>query len=242
MVQFTIQPLGDAALRVSFEDKVSPQLNNTIKSFSNLLKKSNIEGITEWVPAYKTITIYYKPEIIAYHSLREKLILISPHENHTKSSSKIITIPTWYGEPAGTDLTRVARHNNISPNEVIDTHSSRNYLIYMMGFLPGFPYLGKLSDKIATPRLKKPRSSVPAGSVGIADYQTGIYPFKSPGGWNIIGRTPVKLFDLSRETPFLFQQGDWVCFEPISKDEFDNIATKIKDNAYQVRQEIKEDE
>lgn len=239
MAQFNLQPAGDTGVRVCFKGEVSPELNNTIKNFCNQLKTSNIKGVKEWVPAYKTLSIYYSPDQISYSSLCERLTSFSPEEMKVENRAKVVTIPTWYGGAAGPDLAAVANHNKLSEKDVVEIHSSKNYLVYMMGFLPGFPYLGGMSHRITAPRLENPRANVAAGSVGIAGRQTGIYPLQSPGGWNIIGRTPVKLFDLSREEPFLFQSGDWIRFDAITQKEYDTIALKIENNTFQIQQKLK---
>ena len=135
---------------------------------------------------------------------------------------RIITIPVRYGGSFGPDLPEVAEYHGMTPSEVIALHSAVTYRVYMIGFSPGFPFLGGLDPRLHTPRKKSPREKVPAGSVGLADQQTGIYSLDSPGGWQLIGRTPVKLFDLSREEPLLLGAGDRVLFQPITEKEFEN--------------------
>ena len=135
---------------------------------------------------------------------------------------RILTIPVHYGGSFGPDLPEVAEYHGMTPSEVIALHSAVTYRVYMIGFSPGFPFLGGLDPRLHTPRKKSPREKVPAGSVGIADQQTGIYSLDSPGGWRLIGRTPVKLFDLSREEPLLLGAGDRVLFQPITENEFEN--------------------
>jgi len=154
-----------------------------------------------------------------------------------KNSEKIeiVHIPVCYSEKFGIDISDVANLNNLTIEEVIKIHSEGKYLIYMIGFNPGFPYLGGMSDKIATPRLLEPRTKISAGSVGIAGSQTGIYPLDSPGGWRIIGRTPVRLFDLRLEKPFLLKQSQYLKFEPILEDEYDDIVNKVEKNEYKVK-------
>ena len=136
------------------------------------------------------------------------------------------------GGGCGPDLEFVAHHNLIYVEEVIKIHSEKEYFIYMLGFLPGFIYLGGMSDKIATPRLEKPRLKVSGGSVGIAEKQTGIYPIESPGGWQIIGRTPIKLYDPKRSFPFLLKSGDYVKFYPINEEQFKEIKKKAEEGNY----------
>lgn len=239
ILNINFQPLGDSGVRIQFYEQVSPELNRTIRSFCRELKKKKIKGIIEYVPAYNSVAIYYSPEQHTYHGICEKLsfILHGDIQEETEERS-IVFIPTLYGGEAGPDLKNVARYNQITKQEVIDIHASTDYLIYMLGFLPGFPYMGGLSESITTPRLENPRAEVPKGSVAIAGEQTVIYSLKSPGGANLIGRTPVKLFDLSREEAFLFQSGDMVQFVPVSESEYKSIENEVENHTYKVKKEV----
>lgn len=149
--------------------------------------------------------------------------------------AQVMELPVYYGGDVGPDLSFVAKYNDLKEEEVIRIHTENSYLIYMMGFSPGFPYLGGMSEKIATPRLKEPRFKTPAGSVGIAGSQTGVYSMETPGGWQIIGRTPVKLYDPSRETPILLKAGNYIRFVPITKEEFHEIEQQVKDGSYETK-------
>lgn len=150
----------------------------------------------------------------------------------------VVHIPVCYGGEYGLDLETVAKHNGISVDEVINIHADTDYLIYMMGFTPGFPYLGGMSEKIATPRLEVPRRKIPVGSVGIAGAQTGVYSMETPGGWQLIGRTPVRLFDSSKQNPILLQAGNYVRFVRITEAEYQMIEAEIKQGIYQPKREI----
>ena len=152
----------------------------------------------------------------------------------TIPNPRIINFPTVYGGHFGPDLDYVAQHNGLTAEDVIKLHSNTNYLVYMLGFAPGFPYLGGMSDKIATPRLETPRTVIPAGSVGIADLQTGIYPSATPGGWRLIGRTPLKLFDESRQPPVLVEPGDYIKFIAINQAEYESIQLGIENDTFEV--------
>jgi KipI family sensor histidine kinase inhibitor len=200
------------------------------------IQKSQIAGIYEMIPTYRSLLIQYNPIEIEVNNLIEKLMEI---ENNLDSidlpKPRIIEIPTIYGGEFGEDLNFVAEHNGISADEVIKIHSSVDYLIYMLGFTPGFPYLGGMSDKIETPRLKTPRTKIPGGSVGIAGKQTGIYPIDSPGGWQLIGRTPVRLYDPKRSTPIILRAGDYLRFIPITRDEYDCIRNLEDKNQYEIK-------
>ncbi|OCL26908.1 allophanate hydrolase [Orenia metallireducens] len=215
---------SDSSILMEFGDEIKPEINREIQAMVHLLEKEVIAGVIEYIPSYTKLMITYDPLTIDYQNLVAKLKELEDRI-HTISTSptKIIEIPVLYGGEYGPDLETVANYNNLSDEEVIKIHSSRDYLIYMLGFTPGFPYLGGMSKKIATPRLKNPREKVPAGSIGIADRQTGIYPISSPGGWQIIGRTPIKLFDPQREVSFLLEIGSYLRFIPISQVQFEWI-------------------
>ncbi|WP_339236659.1 5-oxoprolinase subunit PxpB [Oceanobacillus sp. FSL W7-1281] len=243
MQNIIFQPLGDTGVRVQFCEQVSSGLNKKIRSFCLLLKKERIKGVIEWVPAYDCVSVYYLPDQITYHAVCEKLSGLSSYASQDKAEQwNRIFIPTLYDGETGSDLEHVARSNQLTKEEVIEIHSGTDYLIYMMGFLPGFPYMGGLSKSICTPRLESPRLHVPAGSVGIAGEQTVIYSLQSPGGANIIGRTPVTLFDPSQENPFLFQAGDKIRFVSITEEEYEAIEQAVKNGSYKVRKEVFDDE
>ncbi len=180
-----------------------------------------IEGVLETVPTYRSLLIIYNRLALSPLNLKERLErLEGTLQQISFPEPKLTRIPVVYGGSYGPDLDYVAQYHQISPEEVIRLHCSTPYLIYMIGFMPGFPYLGKLPESLVTPRLKTPRLSVPAGSVAIAQNQTGIYPMESPGGWQIIGRTPVKLFAPDNDPPVLLKMGDSVQFYPISEEAF----------------------
>lgn len=231
-----MQALGDEALKVTFLEEISPALNKQIQLFCQKLKEVKINGLVEWVPAFNAVTIYYEPYRISYQELYDTIFVL--HERTVKQKhvpNRCINIPVVYGGEDGPDLQRVASYNQLSVERVIELHQNGKYLVYMLGFLPGFPYLGGLDKRIATPRLKTPRAKTFAGSVGIAHEQTGIYPVESPGGWNIIGKTPVPLFDLHHESStFLFRSGDRVRFYSITESEYEHITARVKAREYQV--------
>lgn len=153
----------------------------------------------------------------------------------------IVEIPVLYGGEYGPDIENIATHNNLSIEEVIKIHTSGEYLVYMLGFTPGFPYLGGMDKRIATPRLKTPRTKIPGGSVGIAGEQTGVYPIESPGGWQLLGRTPLNFFDPNNEKPFLINAGEYIKFVQISEEEYHKIIEQIKNKTYVVKSYWKED-
>lgn len=234
-------PCGDKSLLVEFGNSISPEINSKIRSFVLTLGKKEIEGIEELIPTYRSILISYNPLIIKYRELVNKLEYIEENlEESSYTKVRIFEIPTVYGGEYGPDIDYVADYNNLSVKEVIDIHTSKPYLIYMLGFTPGFTYLGGMSEKIETPRLEKPRTKIPAGSTGIAGMQTGIYPIDSPGGWQLIGRTPVKLYNPYEEPPVLLSTGDYVQFVKISENEFLTIKDLVEKGEYKIN--IREEE
>ncbi|WP_010677263.1 5-oxoprolinase subunit PxpB [Bacillus timonensis] len=236
-MDFDILPVGDMALQIFFKAPISETLQSQIQQTTKQIEKRKIQGVIELVPAFQSITVYYNPNLTSYKNLSLHVFEICQKRlaEGTSSSKKVIFIPTCYD---GEDLENVARRNGLSTEEVISIHSSVDYLIYMIGFLPGFPYLKGLPKKLTTPRLSNPRLKVPKGSVGIGGDQTGIYPLESPGGWNLIGRTPVPLFTPASSEPFLLKAGDFLRFMPVSTEEYREIENLVKDNVYKV--EVKE--
>jgi len=212
---------GDTALTIEVGNEICPEINKKIISIYEFLKESKVRGIEEVLPTYCSLTVFYDPIQCDIGALIEAVK--NNYSNLTSKNEieeKIIEIPVFYGGEYGPDLERVCNHNNLTTKEVINIHCRGEYLVYMLGFTPGFPYLGGMSDKISTPRLEVPRKKIPEGAVGIAGTQTGIYPLESPGGWNIIGQTPLKLFNSTSSSPTLLKAGDYVKFKPISEEEF----------------------
>lgn len=211
-------PLGDRAIVLSFGDFISEDINAQIRKVIACLEIWNKSGIVEYVPAYTTVTIYYNPLIIGYMELSESLSnLLNDIPDGKSYPIREKEIPVYYNGP---DLAYVAKYSGLSVEEVIGIHSQSEYLVYMIGFAPGFPYLGGMDSRIATPRKEVPRMKIEAGSVGIAGQQTGVYPMETPGGWQIIGQTPLCLFDMNRDKPSFLEAGDRVRFVPIDKEEF----------------------
>jgi KipI family sensor histidine kinase inhibitor len=185
------------------------------------------EGIVEVVPTYRSLLITYNPLLLPVEDLKKRLKRIEEGlQQAPLPEPKLTRIPAVYGGHYGPDLEEVARYHQISPEKVIQLHCSKPYLIYMIGFMPGYPYMGELPEELVTPRLKTPRLVVPKGSVAIAQRQTGIYSMESPGGWQILGRTPVELFDPGRDPPALLKIGDLVQFYEISEKEFKEWHSK----------------
>jgi KipI family sensor histidine kinase inhibitor len=206
-------PLGDSAMLVQWGNDMDFKVNQRVHALANLIEASPMDGVIETVPAYATLLVHYDPLVVSFAKvrdfLREKL---SQAEAAAARSPKRVEVPVRYGGERGVDLETVARHLRLRVEEVIRLHSDRTYTVFMMGFTPGFPYMGKLDDALVVPRLETPRTRVPAGTVAIAGWQTGIYPLDSPGGWRLIGWTPLTLFDPRSDSPFLFAPGDQVKF------------------------------
>jgi KipI family sensor histidine kinase inhibitor len=217
---------GDRGLLVEFGTSIDPDLNRRTRSVAACLECRAVPGIMEIVPAYASFMIIYQPDLVNVHTLQEAVHeCLDPAGHVLKDGGKVVDIPVCYSQDFGPDLPFVAQCNNLTLEEVIRIHTSGRYLIYMFGFAPGFPYLGGLDPRLHTPRLDTPRDRVEAGSVGIANNQTGIYPIASPGGWQIIGRTPLRLFTPEQADPVpLYRPGDQLRFVPISETEFHRLA------------------
>lgn len=211
-------PCGDSAITVEFGNSIDEQINLAVHAFAR--KAAELACVCEVVPTYRSATVHYDAANIGFDELIAQLEPIAKSLDVAQSAGEVVEIPVLYGGEYGEDLAFVAEHNSMTPSEVIKIHSDALYSVYMLGFTPGFPYLGGMNEKIATPRLDTPRTKIPAGSVGIAGSQTGVYPIASPGGWQLIGRTPLNLFNLSAENPFLIQAGQKIKFVPIDEAEF----------------------
>lgn len=227
-----IRPLSDSALIIQAGDGINEAIHMKVKSIMTALGNHPFSGFVEAVPAYNSVTVYYNPLdvyfstiekgfIIPYEVVKTKILsLICQSYIVEKADARVVKIPVVYGGDMGPDLAFVAKHNGLTTDEVIRIHSSTEYLVYMLGFAPGFPFMGGMDQQIATPRKETPRLAIAPGSVGIAGSQTGIYPLETPGGWQIIGRTPSRLFLPEQSAPTLLHPGDRIRFVPISFDEY----------------------
>lgn len=226
---------GDISLVMEFGNSISSEINSKIRNMVKNIEENPIVGLTEIIPTYRSIQIMYDPLQIEVETLIEKLKTLEASIGSSDDESfRIIEIPTFYGEDFGPDIGFVAEHNNISEEEVIKIHTGTDYLVYMLGFTPGFTFLGGMSEKIHTPRLQSPRTKIPAGSVGIAGAQTGMYPSETPGGWQLIGRTPVTLYDPEKDPPVLLNAGDYVRYVSVDKNEYNRILAEVEKDEYQV--------
>ncbi|MDP0493639.1 MAG: 5-oxoprolinase subunit PxpB [Fusobacterium sp. JB021] len=219
---------GDSSLVIELGNEISPIINFKLKKITEFLDNANIKGIKDLLPTYRSIIVYYNPLIVSFEEIKE-IVEINcnfEHENTENIEKEIVEIPVVYGGEYGPDLENIAAHNNLTTEEVIKIHTSGEYLVYMLGFTPGFPYLGGMDKKIATPRLKEPRTKIPAGSVGIAGEQTGVYPIESPGGWQLLGRSPLDFFNPNSEKPFLLKAGQYIKFVAITEEEYLKLKGK----------------
>ena len=228
---YSIFPLGDNAILIDFGNELNESINQKLLAIFRKIKEQNIPGVLDVVPAYSSLTIHYDVmkifekakgrAVFDFITDRVKKIVEDDTEITFEENRKI-SIPICYDEEFGIDLSYLADEKNLSVEDVIQLHIDKAYRVYMIGFLPGFAYMGEVDQKIQIPRKENPRTQIEAGSVGIAGAQTGIYPLQSPGGWQIIGKTPVQLFNKERTEPVLLKPGDEIKFFSISKHEFRN--------------------
>jgi inhibitor of KinA len=224
MSAFRIVPAGDSAVIVEFEDRIDPAVNARVISLCDALQAAAIAGVRDVVPTFRSVAVYFDPLRTDYPGLLSRIDTEGGRASTDGSRARTpIRIPVCYGGDFGPDLSQVAAFAHMSESDVIALHSSRVYRVFMLGFVAGFAYMGIVDARIAVPRHSTPRVRVPLGSVGIAGVQTGIYPAETPGGWQLIGRTPVRPFDAARAEPFLMKAGDAVQFAPIDRAEYDRL-------------------
>ena len=229
-----IIPYGDQAILINFEQKIDASINDEVIQLHEKLKSNLIKGITFCIPAYCSLTVGYDVNIYSFEKFRETISSLRA-ENESiifQKEKRKIKIPVCYDLEFALDADEISSHTNLTWDEIVQLHSEETYRVFMMGFLPGFAYLGKLPKAIVCPRKSSPRKKVPSGSVAIAGLQTGIYPSEAPGGWQIIGQTPLPLFFEKNENPFLFQTGDLVGFQVVSKDDFFQIKKETKSEGF----------
>ena len=216
-------PLGDRAVLVTLGTAIDEATHRRVRAVCARIEQAKPAEVTDYVPAYTSVVVHYEPGSYEHVAgqLRELLGNLSAE---SLPASRTVDIPVCYGGDLGPDLDDVARRHALTPDDVVRRHAAGDYLVYMVGFLPGFAYMGGLAPELATPRRAEPRTTVPAGTVGIGGSQTGVYAIPSPGGWHLIGRTPLVMFSPERDPPTLVEMGDRVRFRSIARDEYDRLV------------------
>ncbi|MFN2746678.1 5-oxoprolinase subunit PxpB [Bacillus sp. z60-18] len=231
-----IEPLGDSAVIIQLGTGIDEQIQRLASALTKQIESDPFPGFIECVPAFTSVTVFYRPFAV-YQLIKNDPAFDSPFEKvkalikknlqeltlEENAEKRTVEIPVCYGGSFGPDLEEVAKINGLTPEEVIDIHTAGEYLVYMIGFAPGFPYLGGMSEKIAAPRRPSPRTAIPAGSVGIAGMQTGVYPLSTPGGWQLIGNTPLELFRPYEQPPSYLRAGDVVKFVSVTEEEYNRL-------------------
>ncbi len=219
--------LGDRAILLNFDQRIDATINDEVIALTQKLKQQQLRGVLTFVPAYCSLTLIYDPFQTNYSRLASQIKAVYEEVDsaNEQEAPRHMTIPVCYNGP---DLAEVADLKELAVDEVIAKHTASSYRVYMIGFLPGFPYMGKLGEELRCSRRPVPRREVPAGSVAIAGLQTGIYPLTAPGGWQLIGQTPIPVFREDPSNPFLFRVGDQVQFRPIEEAEYETIIKQLK--------------
>lgn len=233
MEQPEILRSGDCALVAEFGKEIDEHTNALVHALDRAVREKGIFGVRECVPTFRSLTVLFDPMLISGDRLEKKLLrLCKTLSAETQTQKTVVEVPVLYN---GEDLQDVADYAKLSVEEVVRLHAGRDYRIYMLGFLPGFVYLGGMDERIFCPRLTTPRTRIHAGAVGIGGEQTGIYPLPSPGGWRLIGTTPVRPYDASRTPPVLFSAGEYIRFVPIDEPAFDEIQKQVDAGVYVCR-------
>lgn len=233
---------GERSIRFSFGSQLGKETFNQVQRFCEMVEKQSDCIIEELVPSYHTVTVYLKKDVANKEPFIRSLLTKWEQDDQAEAVQHFrkLQIPVCYDEEFGIDLERVMNHTGLSDKDIISLHSKTSYTVYMIGFLPGFPYLGELNEKLITPRLNSPRLHVPRGTVGIGGSQTGIYPLDCPGGWNIIGKTPLEIYRPDRDEPFLIRSGDKITFNSISVAEFLKLEKQLEKHPESIKDFIME--
>jgi inhibitor of KinA len=226
---------GDRALVVEFGDRVDRALSERVLRLDAIIRASPPAGIVETVPTFRSLTVYYDPLLTSRAELQQAIGALADRVNNRRSSARLWQVPVCYEGEFAPDLAEVARLTGLTPGEAVALHSGTRFHVYMLGFLPGFPYMGDLPPQLELPRRADPRLRVPAGSISIATSLTAIYPYESPGGWRLIGATPIRMFDRERSEPALFAPGDAVSFQPVDAASFASIRRAVENRTYEVQ-------
>ena len=226
---------GDTALVVEFGDTIDREINDRVLGLADRIEHAAIAGVIEQVPTFRSLMIHYDPELLTFEEISAHARRLLDGRAAKPHAQRIWVLPTCYGGDLGPDIAEVASATELSPDDVVRLHAAGTYHVYVVGFLPGWPYMGDLNPKLALPRRETPRVKVPMGSVCIAQQMTGVYPLESPGGWHLLGRTPVRMFDTRRENAVLLTPGDQVQFKAITRAEFDRLDSMAERGMLQVR-------
>ena len=225
---------GDSAVSVQFGDAIDPEIYARVRALYESLKGEKIPGVTELIPTFRSLMVQYDPRQLGYEQLKGQLeARLEKLGRAQQPPKKVITIPVCFGGSWGEDLEEVARYHDTTPERIVELFCSSEFLIYMLGFTPGYPYIGGVPRELVTPRLDSPRLKVPAGTVGIGGEQLGIYPIESPGGFRLVGNTTVRLYDPeNRQTPVMLEAGEYIRFTSIGPKEYEQIRRQVEEGSY----------
>lgn len=223
---WVIKAIADQAINIEFGEVIDERINQRVTSFTAALRQKKLQGVTACIPTYRSLTVTYDSMKIRQTRLTSVIEELLSSDNLDTPEGKCWQIPVCYGGEHGIDLEDVSASLGLTPDELISIHSAQIYRIYMIGFVPGFAYLGGLDERLHIPRRTSPRLEVPSGSISIGGMQSAIGSVAAPSGWHLLGRTPVKSFDLHRDHPFLFNAGETVCFHSISAEEYRQLSTE----------------
>ena len=237
----TISPFGDSAVLINFEQIIDAKINARVVALSNTIMSAMIEGVTFCIPAYCSITVGFNPGQIKYSDLVKKINAchLNDTDHIAKAIPRKINIPVCYDEEFAIDRAYVINQTGLSWKKIIDLHTSIEYRVYMLGFIAGFAYMGTLPSPLQCSRKDTPRMNIPAGTVGIAGLQTGIYPTKAHAGWQLIGRTPIPVFDSKAKDPFLFRAGDMVRFYEIDREKYEATTKEVESGKFDMKNFVK---
>lgn len=237
MTESRVLASGDTVLVLEFGDRIDWRISRRVNALDQALRRARPAGVIETVPTFRSLAVHYDPDQIAFEALAEHLRALAGETDEDAAQTRLWRIPTCYDAEFGPDLAEIGERAGMTPAQVIECHASRSYLVYMMGFLPGFPYMGDVAEPIALPRRETPRTRVPRGSVAVATEMTAVYTLESPGGWHILGRTPIRFFDLDKPQPALLAPGDNVVFEPVSREEYEAISAQVSEGRHRLTPE-----